>query len=109
MRRACFALLMLAACAPARVQEPASEDRLMRALSEAPGDIPEPLAVGFDAVASPVDVELEPPLRYWRSRTVGGAFVYPVVTPLVPLPPVRSRALTHPQGVQGGSTPGLLP
>lgn len=98
----------VAGCTYARVREPSSEDRLTRSLTEPPGKVPDPIAF---AAESP-RVAAQPPTPSSQARntvTVGGGFVYPIVVPITAMPTVRSRVLTHPQGVQGGSTPGLLP
>ena len=103
-------LALIAGCVHA-VREPSSEDRLTRAFSEPAGAIPEPLAFERESVALPAELSVEPQTRP-ASRSSNGWYGHPVVF-VQPgsqvLPPVRSRVLTHPQGLPGGSTPGLLP
>lgn len=116
MLRALIVSVVVCASASAAVaaeREPSDEERLEASLNEPPGPIP-------DGIAFQADTSKLPPFRdeydeyhHLASFGWGWPIGYGSVGGLNwrtgPTPPVRSNALTHPQGMPGGSRPGLLP
>ncbi|MFL5320105.1 MAG: hypothetical protein ACJ790_10660 [Myxococcaceae bacterium] len=99
-----------------RTAEPSDEQRLDAALSAPRGNIPDPVA--FDVSSAPVssgsaffsgdELVNEHAVRY-GGRHHGRIGVYGYGFGVARTPPARSQALSHPEGVPGGSRPGLLP
>ena len=108
---ALFALTSVA-CFQGVVIETPNEERMERELAAPKGPIPPPVAFTAEQPREAEDddfLEAEEPRYTGRWDATSYPWGFPVYTNDNELPQVRSNALTNPQGMPGGSRPGLLP